>query len=118
MSQRTLRGGDDRMSDEEGDDRCGAAVMAAMEAISDHCGADGVPRQLSNGMVTMVPKEEMEMLENMAPEEMTDEDVKMMMDESPWLDEWTDGICTSAGHSRGSEDYEECRLQFARDALE
>jgi len=118
MSQRTLtdRGGSSTVDTDE--DRCGAAVMAAMEAISDHCGADGVPRQLSNGMVTMVPKEEMEMLENMAPGDMTDEDIEMMMEDSPWLDDWTHGICTSAGHDEGTGAYRECRIDFAREALE
>lgn len=118
MSQRQLGGGRTSVSESEEGDTCGEAVMAAMQAISDHCGSDEVPLEMSNGMVTMVPREEMDQIQNMAPGEMTDEELFDMMEESPWLGEWVEGICRAAGHVGGTDQYDECRLRFARKALD
>lgn len=117
MEQQTFGGETRKEETNQKGDSCSEAVMAAMQAIGDHCDADGVPLQLNNGIVTMVPKDEMPQVQNMAPDEMSDRELMDFIRESPWLDEWTEGLCKSAGHDAGTTEYEECRLQFAREAL-
>lgn len=117
MAQRTLDGNETNRHDDQQGETCSEAVMAAMQAISDHCGSDGVPLQMANGMVTMVPKEEMDQIKNMAPADMDDEELMQYVEESPWLRDWTAGLCKSAGQKPGTESYKDCRLQFAREAL-
>lgn len=99
------------------DDTCGEAVMASMKAISRHCGADGVPLQTSSGVVVMAPQEEMEKVRNASPGEMSDEEVLRMVEDSPWLSEWAGALCSRAGLSEGTRQYEECLLNYARDVL-
>lgn len=118
MSQRTLDGTSVAEREAEEGDKCGEAVMAAMQAISEHCETDGVPMQMANGMVTMVPKDEVDRMENMAPKEMSDRELEEMMDESPWMGDWTEGACKAAGLEEGTQAYRDCRLNFAREALE
>lgn len=117
MSQQTLDGTTrgDRAARE--DDQCGEAVMAAMQAISEHCDTEGVPMQMSGGMVAMVPKEDVDEVENMAPQEMSDREIMDMMEDSPWMGEWTDGICSQAGLEEGTDAFRRCKLNYARDAL-
>ena len=99
-------------------DTCDEAVMAAMQAISEHCDTDGTPLQLDNGMVAMAPKDEVERVRGMQPGDMTDREVDDFIEESPWLAEWTDALCTRAGLDRGSDPYHECRRNYARDAIQ
>jgi len=99
------------------DDSCGAAVMAAMRAISDYCEEDGVPHRLDNGMVVMVPKEEMDRVRNMDGMSMDDMEVREMIDTSPWLAEFVADVCSGAGLSDGSSEREECELRYARMVL-
>jgi len=122
MSQRTIDGGftDDsggsgRPHDEG--DTCGEAVMAAMQAISEHCDTDGVPMEMSDGVVTMVPREEKDRIAGMQPGDMNDSEIDEMIEDSPWLEEWTDALCTRAGLDPGTRQYDECRRNYARDAL-
>jgi len=98
-------------------DACGESVLAAIRAISTHCDTDGVPMQMSDGMVAMVPQEEMDRVQNAAPGEMSDEQLREFMEQSPWLREWSRSLCEKAGLEEGSESFEDCLLSYARDAL-
>ena len=118
MSQRQFGGGTTDTSQGASDDTCGEAVMAAMQAISDHCGSDGIPIEMGNGMVQMVPKEEARKIRNAAPGDMSDEELMEMVEDSPWLSEWTDSLCSQAGLDPGTAGYDSCVLDFARAALD
>lgn len=113
MSQRNQK----RMSGEN-DDTCGEAVMAAMQAVSDHCGSEGIPMEMGSGMVQMVPREAADRMKNMQPGDMTDDELMEMVEESPWLSNWTESLCRNAGLTGGTEEYNECVKRFARDALD
>lgn len=113
MSQRQSRGG----SGSGEDDSCGEAVMAAVKAISDHCDTDGVPMEMSNGMVAMVPQEDMERVANAAPGRMSDEEVLDFAEQSPWLSEWAGSLCSQAGLREGSSQYEQCLINYGREVL-
>ena len=92
--------------------------MAAMQAISDHCGNDGIPLDLGDGMVQMVPRDDVQKMKNMQPGEMTEEELMQFVDGSPWLSEWTDKMCKNAGLTGGTQEYNDCVRRFARKALD
>ena len=96
---------------------CGEATLAALKAIGRHCDTNGVPMQMSDGMVAMVPQEEMDRVQNAAPGEMSDEQLREFMEQSPWLREWSHSLCKKAGLEEGSGSFDDCLLSYARDAL-
>jgi len=109
--------GRDRSEDQMSGDSCGEAVLASIKAMSRHCDMDGVPLQTSSGHVVMAPQEEMEQVRNTAPGNMTDRELMDFIEQSPWLREWTASLCEKAGLEDGTEQYENCLLAYARDAL-
>lgn len=114
--QRTLDGG--TADDSDGSDKCGSAVMAALGAVSEHCGEDRVPIETSNGLVVMAPKEGIDRARAQASEDMNRTDILDMMDDSPWLGDWTSGVCEAAGHEKGTQDFRDCQLRFAMQVLD
>jgi len=104
---------------ESGDgDSCEAAVMAAMEAIGEHCGDERIPVEAEDGLVVMAPKDDLQRVRARAEGGMSDEQLMQMMEDSVWMGDWTASLCSSAGHEEGTGDYRECRLRFARQVLE
>jgi hypothetical protein len=99
-------------------EECGEAVIAAMQAIGEHCSDNEVPIQMSNGMVAMVPEQEAEMVKQTPEGKPSVEAVDEKLAESDWLDEWTERLCKTAGHTPGTDEYEQCRRRYAREALE
>lgn len=113
---RSLYGSESTGTREEGDN-CGEAVMAAMQAISDNCSTDGVPIRTGSDVVAMVPKEEMETVENMAPEDMTRREMLEFIEDSPWLREWAGSLCETAGLSEGTREFEDCLINYMEDVV-
>lgn len=99
------------------DDSCDAAVMAAMEAIGEHCGDERVPVEAENGLVVMAPKEGLTRARSQADPEMEDEDIIDIVRNTDWLEEWTEEVCSSAGYRTGSRDCADCQARFARKIL-
>jgi len=105
----------------DGDDadaeKCGEAVMAAMTAISDHCGAEGVPMQTSSGTVVMAPRDAMDEVRNMAPGDMDRQEKLNFIEQSPWFLDWARTQCNTAGLSEGTTDFEDCLLNYFEDVM-
>lgn len=99
------------------DDSCDAVVMAAMEAIGEHCGDERVPIEAEDGLVVMAPKDGIQRVRSQASPEMGDREVKSMMNDADWLSDWTESVCEAAGHRAGSSDCEDCQIRFARKIL-
>ena len=105
-------------SESDDGDSCEAAVMAAMEAIGEHCGDERVPVEAENGLVVMAPKEDLQRVRARATGDMDDGQLMQMVEDSPWLSSWTASLCSSSGHEEGTADYRGCRLRFARQVLD
>lgn len=106
-----------RESDANRDDTCGEAVMAAFQAIGDHCGNGEVPVQIGDEMVVMAPKDAVERIEQQDGDEMSDQEILDELDENSWLSSWADSLCGAAGHEERTENHQQCRITFAREAL-
>jgi hypothetical protein len=122
MSQRTRTGsydadGKTNYTDTDEGSACGDAVVAAMQALSDHCGGDAEPMELDNGMVVMVPRDQKEMLSDLDGEALTDEEVDDVLDDMEWLADWTTELCQGAGLQSGTDGYTECRRRYVRQVL-
>ena len=89
-----------------------------MQAVGEHCSVDGVPMQTGSGLVAMAPKEAAEAMPNMAPEDMSDEELLEFAENSPWAGDWTEGVCEQAGLDPGTESFRECRVNYLRDVFQ
>jgi len=108
------------MSDSErgDDDRCHEAFMASLGAMGTHCGDEQVPVEVDHGIALMAPKDGLQRVRARGADDMDDEQLMQMVENSPWLSSWTQSLCSSSGHEEGTSDYRECRLRFARQVLE
>jgi len=93
-------------------------AMAANETYTTDIDTVDLDRNAtSSGHVVMAPQEEMEQVRNAAPGEMSDRELLDFIDQSPWMSQWASSLCEKAGLEDGTEQYEDCLLAYARDAL-
>lgn len=104
-------------SSEDGD-HCGEAVMAAMQAISDHCDTSGTPVELPTGQVMMVPEDSMGDLRAAEAGSMSEEEIIEIVEASPWMSGIIERNCNMAGLEPGTSEYDQCVVRFARNLMD
>jgi len=62
--------------------------------------------------------EEVKQLQEEAGNPVTEEEIKSLMEESPWLGNWASAMCKISGVEPEEPEYETCRMAWARRALE
>lgn len=117
MSQRKLSGNASNRTDGDTDEKCDAAVMAAVRAVGKHCAGGGVPVQLSNDEVLVVPEETAEEIHAVEDEDLTDREVARLIDNHEVLEEWAERQAETAGLEPGTREFDTARVAFVRQLL-
>lgn len=122
MADRTLSNWNENNPTADDSQRCGAAVVAAMQAIDDHCSEDTKPVRLGDGSIIFLEPDEFESLEQLRDHDskrdgLDDDEIDSAIRSRNWLRHYANDQVERMGMRTGDDGWKKARRGVVRKLL-